>query len=501
MARIALAGIMHETNTFAPMVTTYDDYAGTKTGMSGIREKDEILALKGTRANNASAGFMNIMEELGHEVVPLLLASAQPASTVTDDAFDRLTGMVLELLKENGPFDAVYLDLHGAMLTESYEDAETEIQRRVRSVVGDIPVVASLDLHGNIPLEAVMEFDALVGYRTYPHVDAYETGERAAGLMAHLLSGKALHKAYIQLPYLISPSTASSFTEPCVSIYEKLEEIEQGEGVVSITFMHGFLLSDIYHAGPSLFAFGETQEAAENALDLMYDVLMDFEGGFAKPMYSPDEGVQRAMAIAEMSRKPVVLADVQDNAGGGGTSDTVWILDALVRHQAEDAALGLMYDPQAAERIHAAGEGSQIELDLGGKLMPGHTPYHGIFTVEKLFEGNFDRTGPVGRGMKANLGKMAHIRIDGVHIVVSSIRTQMNDRSYFKIVGIEPEEMKIVVVKSTNHYRADFQPIAQEILLIEAPGAHMENPRILPYKRLRDGVRLGPNGPELRKEE
>jgi microcystin degradation protein MlrC len=500
MARIALTGLTHETNTFAPMITTLEDFVGDREKMPKVRRREDILALKGTHANTSSAGFMDVMDSLGHEVVPLILAGAQPAGTITKEAFDVLNGMIVAELEANGPFDAVYLDLHGAMVTEEYEDAETEIQRRVRSVVGDVPVVGTLDLHGNIPEEAVEEFDALVGYRTYPHIDAYETGERGAKLMDHLLQGKPLYKAYIQLPYLISPSTASTFTEPCLSIYKKLAKIEQDKGVVSITFQHGFLLSDIHHAGPSLFAYGEHQEAASKALDQMYDVLLDYEGGFAQQMYSPDGAVERAMEIAQMTVKPVVLADVQDNAGGGGTSDTVWILDALVRHRAEKAALGLMYDPGAAERIHAAGEGAEIELDLGGKLMPGHKPFHGTFTVEKLFEGDFERTGPMGRGMKANLGKMAHIRIDDVHIVVSSVRTQMNDRSYFKVVGIEPEEMKIVVVKSTNHYRADFQPIAHEILIVEAPGAHMENPRILPYKNLREGVRLGPNGPDFRKD-
>lgn len=496
MARIALTGLIHETNTFAPMITTYEDFTGKNAELPEILMRDDLLSFRGTKANLSSAGFIDVSERLGHEIVPLMLAGAQPAGTITNDAFDRLTAMMLDLLRANGPYDAVYLDLHGAMVTEDYEDAETEIQRRVRSVVGAIPVVGSLDLHGNIPQMAVEEFNALVAYRTYPHIDAYETGERAAHLMDHILQGKPLFKAYRQLPYLISPSTASSFTEPCVSIYKALEEIEKKEGVLSLTFMHGFLLSDIQHAGPSLFAYATSQKAAAEALQDLYDVLLHHEPGFALNMLPPEKAVQRALELSKKAMKPVVLADVQDNAGGGGTSDTVWLLEALVKQDAQRAALGLMYDPLAAELFHSAGVGSQVELDLGGKLMPGHNPFHGVFTVEKLFEGEFDRTGPMGRGMKADLGKMAHIRIGDVHIVVSSVRTQMNDRSYFKVVGIEPEEMKVVVVKSTNHYRADFQPIAEQIILVEAPGAHMENPTILPYKHLREGVRLGGMGPE-----
>lgn len=499
MARIAIAGLLHETNTFAPMLTVYTDFAGGEHEMHHIHFSEELLALKGSHANISTAGFLDEMSKQGHELVPLMLASAQPASTVTKDAFDRLTGQMMDLLREKGPFDAVYLELHGAMVTEEYEDAETEIQRRVRSVVGNIPVVATFDLHGNITKASVDEFDALVAYRTYPHIDVYETGVRIAHLLQRILDGKPIFKAFYKLPYLISPSTASSYTEPCISIYKKLEKIEKGEGVLSATFMHGFLLSDIFDAGPSLFTYGATQEAADHALDQLYDVLMDHEGGFAQHMYTPDEAVEKAMEMAKFAEKPIVLADVQDNAGGGGTADTIWVLEALVRHNAQDAALGLMFDPQAAEKFYQAGVGAQVELDLGGKLMPGHKPFHGTFTVEQIFEGEFDPTGPVERGVKANLGKMAHVRIGGVHISVCSVRQQMNDRSYYHVVGIEPEKMKIVVVKSTNHYRGDFQPIAQEILIVEAPGAHIENPRTLPYLKLREGVRLGALGPEFRR--
>jgi microcystin degradation protein MlrC len=501
MARIALAGFAHETNTFAPMITTFEDFAGKGPEMPSLVRPEEILAYKDKKVNNAGNGFTHQIEKMGHEVVPILVAHAQPAGTIVQGAFDRIMQMITDGIVEAGPFDAVFLGLHGAMVTEDYEDAETETQRRVRKVVGDIPVVASLDLHGNVPKAAVDEFSALVGYRTYPHIDAYETGERAALLMERLLNGEQLKKAYHQLPYLISPSTASSFTEPCISIYRALEEIEKDEDVLSLTFQHGFLLSDINHAGPTVFAYGITQEAADSAAERMYAVLLEHEENFALKMLWPDDAVQQAVEKSKTAQKPIVLADVQDNAGGGGTSDTVWILETLVSHDVQDAALGLMYDPESAKAIHEAGEGSEITLDLGGKLMPGHKPFHGTFVVEKLFEGEFDLTGPMGRGRVADLGKMASIRIGGVRVVVSSVRTQMNDQSYFRAVGIEPPEMKIVVVKSTNHYRADFQPIAQEIIMVEAPGAHMENPTVLPYKNLREGVRLGGQGPEFRRAD
>ena len=469
-----------------------------RTGIGLINPKS-LLTFAVRKANISLVGFTERIEAYGHEVFPILFASAQPANIVTTDAFDRITEGITRGLKENGSFDAVFLDLHGAMVTEDFEDPETEAQRRVRAVVGDIPVVGTFDLHGNVPQRAVDEFDALVGFRSYPHIDMFETGERAAELMEHLLTGGKLYKAYCQVPYLISPSSASTFTEPCLSVYRDLAEIEAAEDVRSITFMHGFLLSDIEHAGPSLFAYADTQTAADKTVEKMLAVMLKHEPGFAPVLVSPDAAVAQAIERSRSADKPVLLADVQDNAGGGGTSDTVWILEELVRQDAKDAALGLIYDPEAARLIHEAGEGNQITLELGGKLMPGHKPFKDTFTVEKLHEGEFPLHGEMGRGQMADMGKMAQIRIGGVRISVCSIRRQNNDQAYFRVVGIDPTQMKILVVKSTNHYRADYQPISSEIIMVEAPGAHMENPRILDYKHLRDGVRLGGLGPELKK--
>ena len=495
MARIALAGFMHETNTFAPLPTNFESFTG-KNGY-WIDTPEEFAAMKEVRANVSAIGFMIKAEEFGHEVFPILLAAAQPACTVTNDAFEQIMSHILEGIKNNGPFDAVYLDLHGAMVTKDFQDPETEAQRRIRQVVGDIPLIGTLDLHGNIPSQAVEGFSALVGYRSYPHIDMFETGERAAILADHLLHGKPLKKAYRQLPYLISPSTASTFTEPCLSIYKELDNIEKNEQVQSVTFMHGFLLSDIEHAGPSVFAYADTQKAADKAADQLLQALLKHEAGFALNLLPPDEAVHQAIEKSMQTEKPIVLADVQDNAGGGGTSDTVWILEELLKQGAQETALGLMYDPEAAELIHTAGEGSQITLDLGGKLMPGHKPLHGTFTVEKIFGGEFDLTGSMNRGIKTNMGKMACIRSGGVQVVVCSIRKQNNDQAYFRIMGIDPTRKKILVVKSTNHYRADYQPIASEIIMVEAPGAHIENPTTLAYKNLRAGVRLGGLGPEF----
>jgi microcystin degradation protein MlrC len=491
MARFALAGFLHETNTFVQGLTPYEAFTESTGDETGMRQGEEILEFKRKAMAISPSGFIRRAEALGHEVVPLVWAQTGPSGTVTDDAFERITGMIVDGLKEKGPFEGVFLDLHGAMVTQSYEDAETEIGRRVRQVIGDIPLVASLDLHGNITQECVDVFSGLVGYRTYPHVDIYETGERCADMIDYLVHQPPFYKAFRKPPVILPPSRMSTLTEPCLSIYPVLEKLEKEKLVVSATLMHGFPPSDIYEVGPSIWAYATSQPAAEEAASRLEKALLDHENELTVQMLSPDQAVIQAIEKSGHTHKPIILADVQDNPGGGSSSDTVWILDALIRHDAQEAAVGLIFDPEAAAAAHSAGQGAQITIDLGGKRLPGHKPTHGTFSVEKIHEGEFELTGPYGRGLTANLGKMAQLRIGGVRTVVVSGRTQANDQAFFRTVGIEPKEMKILVLKSTNHYRADFQPIASEILVVDAPGGIIEDPAKIPFKRIRPGVRLG----------
>jgi len=498
VARIAIAGFIHETNTFAPMLTPLSEFGfGNNSGR--LITGDKILELRGKKFNNAVCGFIDTAEKMGHEMIPLLVCSAEPAAQVTENAFETVMSLIGADLFKNQPYDAIFLDLHGAMVYEPFNDGETEIVRRVKAIVGDIPIVTSLDLHGNITPECFRLTSGMVGYRTYPHVDLYETGERCAVLLDRMISGQVVYKAFRQLPFLMPISAQSTNTEPSKSIYAKIAELEQDNSLFSASIMLGFPPADIYDTGTSIFTYAVTQALADKAADALYDLIMFFEDRFVTNLLSPEDAVRKALLLSKSEAKPVVLSDVQDNSGGGATSDTTWILSALVEQNAQGAALGLMYDPDAAEAAHAAGEGAQIHLKLGGKLMPGHTPFVGEFTVEKLHAGPFIGYGPMIKGDTVDLGKMAHLSIGGVHVAVSSGRVQMLDQSFFKIVGIEPTEMKIIVVKSANHYRADFQPISSHIISVEAPGAIIEDPSKANYVNLREGIRLYGKGPALKK--
>ncbi len=491
MPRIAIAGFSHETNTFSPLPTPLEAFSKKGGDGRGLMESDDLLEFRGKKYNSGFSGFYDIAEHNGYEVVPLVSASATPSGLVSREAFDYISKRICSLLKEKGPFDGVYLSLHGAMVVEGYLDGETELLRKVRQVVGGIPVVVSLDLHGNITSESVELSSAMVGFRTYPHVDIFETGQRCAQVMEHLLQGRPLAKTFRQIPFIMPLSSMTTFAEPARSIYALIDELEKQTGVVSVSLMEGFPPADIPHAGPSIFAYAENAAAAEKVAAELYDAVLAREADFTPRLVDVEEAVQKAVELSVSSDKPVILADIQDNAGAGCTSDTTGILEALVRHDAKDAVVGLVFDPETAAAAHAAGEGAQVHLAVGGKRTPGHHPYEALFTVEKLAEGPFPATGPMGKGRMTDLGKMALLRIDGVRVVISSVRVQALDQSYFRQVGVEPVQQKILMLKSSNHYRADFEPISSVIFQVAAPAAMLDDPAQITYTNLRAGVRLG----------
>ena len=491
MARIAVAGFQHETNTFSPIPTTFEDFASGGINTPGILKGSDILYFQSREMNNATSGFLRKAASLGLECVPLLWAEAEPSDKMSAGTFDKLMTMFEDEFRASAPFDGVFLDLHGAMIYGDHQDGETEILRRLRAIVGDVPIVTALDLHGNIARESFELASAMIGYRTYPHVDIYETGERCAVLLAHLLTGKPVFKAFRQLPFLMPTSSQITFQEPLRSIYEMLDQL----AVLSATVMLGFPPGDIECAAPSIFAYAEAQVKADEAADELKESLLQHEAEFVSRLTKMDDAIERAIDLSKKSDKPIILADVQDNPGGGSGSDSVWILEELIRRNVQDAALGLMYDPEAARAAHAAGEGTTIELDLGGKMMPGHKPCHATFQVMKLLEGEIEGTGPMAKGMVINLGKMALLKIGGIFISVASVRIQAADQAVFTAFGLDPRKMKILVLKSFVHFRAAFEDIAGEIIEVEAPGAEFDDPAKVQYTHLREGMRLGGKGP------
>ncbi len=496
MSRIAIAGFLHETNTFAPTKATWEDFVRAES-FPGLSVGEEIPAVMPGK-NIAIAGFMEQAHALGHETLPLVWCCAIPSAHVAEHAFETYAEMLLTALDDAEPFDAVYLDLHGAMVCEHFEDGEGELLARVRARLGeDVPLVVSLDLHSNTTEQMFANCDGLIAYRTYPHVDMADTGARAARYLHAILSDPDQArpaKAHRALPFLMPLTGQCTMAEPTAGTYELLAALEAEPGMRSMSFTPGFPPADIWHCGPVVVAYGDDQDAADRAADALHDAILAQEAEFQVERLSPTTAVSQA--IASNAHKPFVLADVQDNCGAGATSDTTGLLRALIEQGADGALLGILVDGESAAQAHAAGQGAMIDVKLGGKVYTdGDPPYEGRFEVVALSDGRFTCTGPFYRGATPNLGPMALLRKGGVSVVVSTHRMQAADKEMFRHLGCEPADQKILGLKSSVHFRADFTDIAEQILVVEAPGASIDRPESLPYKNLRPGVRLCPKGP------
>jgi microcystin degradation protein MlrC len=498
--RIAIAGFQHETNTFAPFATAWADFlkADVWPGLTRGEAVREAFA----DLNIPISGFMAAVRD--GDLVPLVWASAEPAGRVSDEAFERVTAMICDGIAHAGALDGVYLDLHGAMVTESHDDGEGEILRRVRAVIGpDLPLAASLDFHANLTAAIVDQASALTIFRSYPHIDMAETGARAWALLAELLERDApFAKAWRQLPFLVPLSSQATTRPPLDAIFAGFD-LPPAEGVVSHDIAMGFPPADIHDAGCAVVAYGRTAERADTEADRLQGLLAEAEPRLGNPLLEEAEAVTRARAIAGERRGPVVLADVQDNPGAGASSDTTGLLRALVEGGARGAALACLWDPAAAAAAHEAGMGARISLALGGRYPAVRSaPYEADFEVEGLSDGRFTCTGAMYGGCLAELGPMACLRVadpaSEVRVVVSSERFQCLDLAIFRHMGIEPSEQQILAVKSTVHFLADFAPIAADVLFVDSPGAHPCRLDRVAYRALRPGVRLGPGGSPFR---
>jgi microcystin degradation protein MlrC len=484
MARIAIAGFLHETNTFVHKRTGMDAFVTADAWPGLVRGNALLNEVAG--ANIAIAGFIKEAAAHNHVLLPLLWASANPSGPVTQQAYESIWAMLAHELEQVLPVDALFLDLHGAMVAEHVDDGEGELLERIRAIVGaGVPIVAALDFHANISPRTVALSDALTVYRTYPHVDMSDTGRRAAVLLQRILGGERLHKAYHQVPFLISLPWQCTLIEPLSSMMQSVAQLEHDESV-SAAVVPGFPLADIYDCGPTVIAYGTDTSATEAVAQRLLEAMLANRSAFSGRLWSAAEAVSHALAGS--SEGTVILADTQDNPGGGAAGDTTDILHELVRQRVPEACVGLLCDPVAAETAHAAGVGATIELELGARSGIGAVPLAGRYTVEALGNGRFTGTGPFYLGCRMNLGLMARLRLDGIQILVTSHKQQAADQAMFRHLDTDPARQRILVLKSSVHFRADFASLAREILIVAASGENVADLARLHYQKLRPGV-------------
>ncbi len=501
MPRILIAGYQHETNTFAPSLADWAAFTRGDSFPAFVRGAAMAAQLSGI--NIPIAGFIDAARHRGWGLVPSCWAGAIPSSYVTRDAFERIAGAicadVVQACQSDAGLDAIYLDLHGAAVAEHADDSEGELLARLRAIVGPkLPIVASLDLHANVTQRMLSEADALVAYRTYPHVDMAATGELAAELLARRFKAgvrEPVHSA--RLPFLIPLNAQSTMQTPAQDLYGELIEIDRRFGTV-LSFCMGFPASDFEECGAMVWGHGEYAQAAVERL---------FAAASQPEQWRLDivdarAAVVRALALAEQSSKPVVIADTQDNPGAGGDSNTTGMLHALLAQGAGRrfpgrVALGLLFDAAAGRAAFDAGVGAELELSLGTAVPTfsgalSDAPLRGRFKVLAISDGKCTLTGPMMTGLTVHLGPSACLEIDGIRIAVVSGKKQLLDRQLLRMVGIHTEQMQIVVVKSSNHFRADFQPHASHVIVAKAAGPMAADPADLPWQKLPAAMRRRP---------
>ncbi|MCX4967208.1 M81 family metallopeptidase [Streptomyces sp. NBC_00654] len=488
--RIMVAGFQHETNTFSATPATYDSFVNGE-GFPALRRGEALHEL--ANVNIAMGGFLSATRAYDWDIVPVIWAAACPSGRVARDAYERITGEILDAAQAIRP-DAIYLDLHGAMAAEHHDDGEGELLGRLRAVVGnDVPIVVSLDLHANVTERMMSTVDAAVGLRTYPHVDMAETGSRAAALLRRLCAGERLHLRWRRIPFLIPVNSGCTDMGPARDIYRSLGRGE-GDGTI-LSFAAGFPATDFPECGPVVWGYGSDVDALRGRLDTLYEDIVRREADWQVSLLPPAVAVAEANRMADDATRPVVIADTQDNPGAGGDARSTGMLRTLAEARVS-AVLAAVWDPAAAAAAHAAGTGRAIGITLGGYPgIPGAEPFEGMFVVEHLSDGRCRFEGPMMHGTEIDSGPSACLRIDDVRVGVTSRKVQLIDRSQLHMLGIRPERERIIVVKSSVHFRADFEPHAEAVLVAGAPGPIPANPADLPWRHLRPGMRTSPLGP------
>ena len=490
--RIFVAGFQHETNTFAPTPADWPAFESGSAFPAFSQGPDMLQRLGGTSL--PMGGFIREARRRGWTLLPSAWAGASPSAHVTREAFERITDTIVADARRGG-FDAIYLDLHGAAVAEHADDAEGELLQRLRAVVGPtMPLVASLDLHANVTQRMLQHASAMSAYRTYPHVDGADTGARCAALLAGLWDhGRPWTMHQVRLPFLLPLNAQCTMMDPARGVYERLAGLDERSGV-RLSFAMGFPAADFDECGPVVFGHGPDAARVHAAVQRVADEVIELRPDWALDLLSPADAVQRALALAEHAAAPVVIADTQDNPGAGADSNTTGMLHALLaagagRRYPGQVALGLMFDPEAAKVAHAAGVGATLDMAVGkavrcfdGSL--SDAPVRGRFKVLTLSDGVVPLHGPMTAGSTVHLGLCAGLEVDGIRVNVVSGQCQMLDLDLFRFLGVEPERMKLLVNKSSVHFRAAFTPIASHILVAVAPGPMAADPAALPWTRL-----------------
>ncbi len=480
--KLVIAQMKHETNTFSPVPTPIGRFA--RGGLKPLEGEDAIRAFRGT--GDGLGAYIAMAEQAGAQVTLPIAASAWPSGRVEDAAFDYISKRICAAVATG--CDAILLDLHGAIVTESHEDGEGELVRRIRVIAPQTPMAVSLDMHTNLYPGLVERSQVIAGYQTYPHVDMHGTSMRAGKALFAMLEGKAKPSmAWGNRPMLPHVMRQSSLDSPNREIQARCIAMEKAGALCASLFV-GFPHADIANAGLSAVVVTDDDPAlARKWCDELLDMAWNTREQWVYKVEPLAESFQRAKGL---SARPVVLLDHYDNAASGGTMDTMAVLAGILDAGLDEVAAFAVYDPAAVEKMKLAGIGAKVTLPLGGKLdMPSldlkGKPLEVTGSVKHLSNGQYRNRGPMSKGVLMDMGPTAVLDTGKVEIIVISRQQEPNDLECFYSQGIDPTKKKFLMLKSRVHWRAGFGELAKAIVECAGVGVCTSDYSVLDFRKVR----------------
>ena len=481
------ASVMHETHTFSITPTTLDSFKAYQF----LKGAEIPKAMRGTRSEWGAV--FDLAEEFGWTMVHPLSAIAQPSGKVTADAFATMLDITTSGLKAAMPVDGVLLPLHGSMVAESHDDAEGEILKRVRALVGrEVPIAVSLDLHANATEEMAAFADIITTYRTTPHTDMYEAAERAGRLLQRAMKGEIRPSVSLaSRPVLSGLDRGRTIAGhgPMIDMLKMVKQAEAEEaGVLEIGVNAGYAWSDVAFTGPTVLVTGDGQNPAYNNLaERLAEHIWATRGKDTVHLLSMAEAIRIAAEKRPAGSGPLLIGDYTDNPGGGGHGDGTNLIRALIDAGIEDVVVGTMADPESAQVGLKAGIGAIVTIDLGGKIDPrfGGTAIRLTGKVAAVSDGIYLRKGKFATGTTGTMGPSFLLDMGRIRIIVATHRTQIDDREQFRIYGVEPEKANVLACKAMNHFRADFEPMSRKLIYVDSGGICSLDYRKFPWTKLR----------------
>jgi microcystin degradation protein MlrC len=481
MTRVAIGCFAQESQSFSPVAGSWLHF-----GPHELARGPELLErFDGT--NTELGGVLEIAAQHGIEVVPLLSAcAAASAGPMRADVFAAIRDELIERLRQAGPLDGVLLVLHGAMVAEGHQDATGEVLRHVRAVLGPaLPLVATLDLHANVTRTMVDYATALVGYHTAPHVDQRETAFRGMAILQATIAGRIRPVCELRrLPMILPGETAVTTRGGYAEVMAQAEDLMCHPEVVDVSAFSVQPWLDVYDVGCSVLVVSDGQlELAAQTANRVAQAFWSRRRSFEVPLVSTQRAIERAQTSDE---HPFILADSADAPSSGAPGDSTVVLKALLAARPDRDCLLNIVDPGAVDKMAATGVGREVTVEVGASSGTRlYTPAVVTGRVRLISDGDFVQKGPGFHGEVLHRGRTAVLQIGHVHLVVMERPTRQWDPELYRSVGLEPRDSQITVVKSPAAFRAAYEPLAAQVLIVDAPGVCSPNLRALPFKHVR----------------